>query len=189
MMYSNYAYLAHFALCTRSLGILISNPNTSGVLWEKLLKMKVGPATGAGGSMDIPYDIQGDMKGFLAKAAQAVGSGALPELMMGAGNKVFTALAEEKADQFVESVAFGGGTAYSDVANGPIKTMAKAMLDKKRWRAQFRDLYWLLTRESSWNPRAHYPSSTAYGLFQFLNSTWATVGGRKTSVPKLQLDY
>src|SRR5699024_10784338 len=26
-------------------------------------------------------------------------------------------------------------------------------------------------------------------LFQFLNSTWATVGGRKTSDPKLQLDY
>ena len=187
--YPNHYNHAHLDLGNRSLGNFNRNPNTSGDLWEKLLKMKVGPATGAGGSMDIPYDIQGDMKGFLAKAAQAVGSGALPELMMGVGNKVFTALAEEKADQFVESVAFGGGTDYSDVANGPIKKMAKAMLEKKGWGNQFRDLDWLLTRESSWNPRAQNPSSTAYGLFQFLNSTWATVGGRKTSDPKLQLDY
>src|SRR5699024_12289322 len=37
--------------------------------------------------------------------------------------------------------------------------------------------------------RARPPSSTAYGLFQFLIATWTTVGGRKTSDPKLQLDY
>src|SRR5699024_12487195 len=98
---------AHLDLGNRSQGNFSRNPNTSGDQWEKLLKMQVGPATGAGGSMDIPYDTQGDMKGFLAKAAQAVGSGAMTELMMGVGNKDFTALAEEKADQFVESVAFG----------------------------------------------------------------------------------
>ena len=28
--------------------------------------------------------------------------------------------------------------------------------------------------ESRWNPRAKNPSSTAFGLFQFLKSTWAT---------------
>jgi hypothetical protein len=47
----------------------------------------------------------------------------------------------------------------------------------------------LVQNESSWNPNAQNPSSSAYGLFQFLNSTWATVGGRKTSDPRLQAEY
>ena len=35
-------------------------------------------------------------------------------------------------------------------------------------------LWQLIQHESSWNPRAKNPSSTAFGLFQFLKSTWAT---------------
>src|SRR5699024_2162236 len=129
--YPNHYNHAHLDLGNRSLGNFNRNPNTSGDLWEKLIKMKVGPATGAGGSMDIPYDIKGDMKGCLPKASQSCGSGALLVLMMGLGIEVCTVLAEEKADQFVEYVAFGGGIEYSDVVNGPIKKMAKAMLEKK----------------------------------------------------------
>jgi SLT domain-containing protein len=37
--------------------------------------------------------------------------------------------------------------------------------------------------------KAQNPTSTAYGLFQFLNGTWGTVGGSKTSDPKKQLEY
>lgn len=33
------------------------------------------------------------------------------------------------------------------------------------------ELEWLVFRESSWNPRADNPFSTAFGLFQFLRST------------------
>lgn len=40
----------------------------------------------------------------------------------------------------------------------------------------------LIAKESSWNPNAQNPSSTAYGLFQFLNSTWGSYGA-KTSDP------
>ncbi|WP_417372721.1 peptidoglycan DD-metalloendopeptidase family protein [Glutamicibacter protophormiae] len=40
----------------------------------------------------------------------------------------------------------------------------------------------LISKESSWNPNAQNPSSTAYGLFQFLNSTWGSYGA-KTSDP------
>ncbi|WP_348240207.1 transglycosylase SLT domain-containing protein, partial [Salmonella enterica] len=47
-------------------------------------------------------------------------------------------------------------------------------------------LAWLIGKESSWNPKAQNPKSTAYGLFQFLDSTWASVGGRKTSDPTAQ---
>ncbi|HZV02813.1 MAG TPA: GH25 family lysozyme [Planctomycetota bacterium] len=41
----------------------------------------------------------------------------------------------------------------------------------------------ILAHESSFNPNAKNPTSTAFGLFQFLNSTWRTVGAQKTSDP------
>ncbi len=47
----------------------------------------------------------------------------------------------------------------------------------------------LWTRESSWDNTARNPSSGAYGIAQFLDSTWATVGGTKTSDPTLQIQY
>lgn len=46
----------------------------------------------------------------------------------------------------------------------------------------------LIRRESGWNPTAQNPHSTAYGIGQFLDSTWATVGCEKTSNAKTQLD-
>lgn len=39
----------------------------------------------------------------------------------------------------------------------------------------------LIQHESSFRATAQNPTSTAYGLFQFLNTTWATVGCTKTS--------
>lgn len=46
----------------------------------------------------------------------------------------------------------------------------------------------IIERESRWNSKAQNPKSTAYGLGQFLNSTWATVGCEKTSDPYIQID-
>jgi hypothetical protein len=42
--------------------------------------------------------------------------------------------------------------------------------------------------ESKLNPRAQNSRSTAYGLFQFLNSTWRSTGIAKTSDPQLQVE-
>ena len=36
---------------------------------------------------------------------------------------------------------------------------------------------WVLARESGGNPLAENPTSTASGLWQFLDSTWAGYGG------------
>lgn len=44
----------------------------------------------------------------------------------------------------------------------------------------------LVNRESSWNNTAQNPTSTAYGLFQFLDSTWGGYGVAKTSNPTQQ---
>jgi hypothetical protein len=46
---------------------------------------------------------------------------------------------------------------------------------------QWEDLVSLWNRESGWSATALNPSSGAYGIAQFLDSTWATVGAGKTS--------
>lgn len=52
--------------------------------------------------------------------------------------------------------------------------------------AQWNALSHLIQGESGWNPLAQNPTSTAFGLFQFLNSTWAGTGFEKTSDPLKQ---
>jgi membrane-bound lytic murein transglycosylase MltF len=46
----------------------------------------------------------------------------------------------------------------------------------------------LWTAESGWNPNAQNPTSTAYGIPQFLDATWASTGIAKTSDPYKQID-
>jgi len=57
------------------------------------------------------------------------------------------------------------------------------------WGDQWGPLYELVMHESGFNNLAQNPNSTAYGMFQFLDGTWAGVGGHKTSDPWLQTQY
>lgn len=84
----------------------------------------------------------------------------------------------------------------SDGANpaagsGPVRRQVQDVARRFGWGGghQWNRLDELIRRESSWNPRAQNPISTAYGLYQFLDSTWATVGGHKTSNPGLQAEF
>jgi hypothetical protein len=54
-------------------------------------------------------------------------------------------------------------------------------------RTQFGCLDRLWERESGWNPQAKNPRSSAYGIPQLLDSTWAMTGIRKTSDPYRQI--
>lgn len=84
------------------------------------------------------------------------------------------------------------------VEPGPTAAIPTEGLKKKAYDAMITkgwdDSHWgsldaLVTHESGWNPTAQNPTSTAYGLFQFLDATWAGVGGSKTSDPDLQIEY
>ncbi len=75
---------------------------------------------------------------------------------------------------------------------------ANRKLGRKLNAARGWDGFWpaldaLVMSESGWNNFAQNPTSTAYGIGQFLNSTWAGVGYSKTSDPRTQilamLDY
>lgn len=46
----------------------------------------------------------------------------------------------------------------------------------------------VVNKESGWNHLAQNPHSTAFGIGQFLNSTWKTVGCVKTIDKDIQID-
>lgn len=46
---------------------------------------------------------------------------------------------------------------------------------------QWEALSWIIQKESSWNPNAQNPKSTAYGLFQFLDMTRKNYNCPKTA--------
>jgi hypothetical protein len=46
----------------------------------------------------------------------------------------------------------------------------------------------IVDKESRWNPIAQNPKSTAFGIGQFLNSTWGLVDSKKTENPYAQID-
>lgn len=54
------------------------------------------------------------------------------------------------------------------------------------WARYWPQTYSLLMKESGFRNTAQNPTSTAYGMFQFLDSTWGGYGIPKTSDPRLQ---
>lgn len=54
---------------------------------------------------------------------------------------------------------------------------------------EWNSLNTLEMHEAGYDNTINNPHSTAYGMGQFLDSTWATVGGHKTSDPNLQAKY
>ena len=48
------------------------------------------------------------------------------------------------------------------------------------------NLAWIMRHESGFSPNAQNPSSSAYGLFQFLNTTWSGTGISKSADPYWQ---
>ncbi|QMP84520.1 lytic transglycosylase [Streptomyces phage Endor1] len=69
------------------------------------------------------------------------------------------------------------------------RELGKAMAAERGWTgAEWVALEDLWTRESGWNPTAQNPTSTAYGIAQFLDSTWKGYGIPKTSDPAKQIE-
>lgn len=84
------------------------------------------------------------------------------------------------------STVFSPGAGVAGSANarlGQIMARAYGWGSGSQWSA----LNSVVMRESGWRNTAQNPTSTAYGIFQFLNSTWASVGARKTSDPAAQI--
>lgn len=84
--------------------------------------------------------------------------------------------------------AVGGPATANEAAN---KKLGQSLAQAYGWGTgqQWTALNNLVMSESGWNNTAQNPTSTAYGIGQFLDSTWASVGGQKTSNPTAQINY
>ena len=81
--------------------------------------------------------------------------------------------------------AASSSSASSAAPRGSFKDYAMSKVGSAE---QFSCLEKLWGKESGWNPNAQNPTSTAYGIPQFLNSTWASTGIAKTSDGYRQID-
>ncbi len=69
-----------------------------------------------------------------------------------------------------------------------LKIYAKSLLPQFGFSEQdYPALVELWQRESGWNPLAQNPTSTAFGIAQFLNGTWQGTGVPKTTNPQQQI--
>lgn len=69
-----------------------------------------------------------------------------------------------------------------------VKEYAREVVIEKWGESEWEYFDDLIHRESSWNHLAQNSSSTAFGLGQFLNSTWDIVDCEKTDNPYIQID-
>lgn len=82
----------------------------------------------------------------------------------------------------------GGNQTPAGNLSGLQEMAAKLAAKKYGWTGdQWNALQELVSRESSWNPNADNPNSTAYGLFQFLQSTRDNYGLGLNADPKQQI--
>jgi hypothetical protein len=85
------------------------------------------------------------------------------------------------------------GGMMSKKATAVSQPIKKALQEKGLPETWLPYLMELTARESSWNPTADNPTSTAYGLFQFLDKTWGGYGATKSDDPYKQalagIDY
>ena len=97
--------------------------------------------------------------------------------------KSLLGLMQDKA--IVSNPSLGLG-AVSSAAN---RAIVQSQAATRGWTGkQWAALDWLVRKESSYNNLAQNPTSSAYGLFQFLDGTWSGYG-QKTSDPNLQAKY
>jgi hypothetical protein len=80
----------------------------------------------------------------------------------------------------------GNPTSATESAN---QATARLMAASYGWSTgqQWTALNNIVMSESGWSNTAQNPGSTAYGIFQFLDTTWATTGYSKSSDPVVQI--
>ena len=88
----------------------------------------------------------------------------------------------------------GNDNAFKGYVSSPVKVQQQRAPDTARSYArsmvsdkEYEALEELIMLESSWNPNAQNPKSTAYGLGQFIDQTWEQVGIEKSADYRIQL--
>jgi hypothetical protein len=119
-----------------------------------------------------------------AAAEQAAQAAAAEAARVAAEQAAAAAAAQAEAE--AAAARPGQGTAAAVAPAGSYQDYAMGKLGGDG--SQFSCLENLWGKESGWNPNAQNPSSTAYGIAQFLDSTWGGTGIAKTSDGYRQID-
>jgi hypothetical protein len=119
-------------------------------------------------------------------AAEEAARLAAEEAARVAAEEAARAEAARAAEAAAAAARPGRGTSASVAPAGSYQEYAMGKLGGNG--SEFTCLENLWGKESGWNPNAQNPSSTAYGIAQFLNSTWAGTGIAKTSDGYRQID-
>jgi hypothetical protein len=96
--------------------------------------------------------------------------------------------ARQEAARAAEAAAAAARPGQGTSAAAPSGSYKEYAMSKLGSGSEFTCLENLWGKESGWNPNAQNPTSTAYGIPQFLNSTWASTGIAKTSDGYRQID-
>lgn len=152
-------------------------------------------AGGGGGGIDPLAWLMSQIGFLLDIPKKLIGGNPAAEMMVSLGGKMVSTTWDwllNKAKDFVGTIigAIGGPAGVIQGAMGA-RNAVMAAASAYGWNkgAEGSALDYIVSHESGYNPTAQNPTSTAFGMFQFLDSTWATVGGSKTSDPGLQSIY
>lgn len=149
------------------------------------------PEGGSGGGFGNPLqpllDFGGKIKSMITD--KFPGGGMLTDIAKAVPTKLYDGVKgwlSEKAAQVgdVGQDVWGNTKNFFNGFDSETQKKVRAVAANYGWNSgrHWDSLNQLINKESSWNPNAQNPNSTAYGLFQFLNSTWRGYGG-KTSDP------
>lgn len=172
-----------------------------------------GPISGPGGPRDDKVLMWGSNGEFMQQASavqregvpamQALNDGKATIVRRAAGGLIdITAVTNAASlvpsvDSFASQLGSAQTYAKSQAAlaasagsgnGGALQAYAKSLLGKFGWAAsQMAPLIKLWNKESGWNPNAQNPTSSAYGVAQFLDSTWGSFTYPKTSDGRKQV--
>jgi hypothetical protein len=135
--------------------------------------------------------VMGLLNGLIPSAIPGIG-GPVGAAMLNIPKALIAKVIDAARKKLESLFTFGDGKTLSEggPGTGPVVDQVRAVAARYGWGTgpQWTALDKLIQKESSWNPNAQNPNSTAYGLFQFLNSTWASTGIAKTSNPSQQAE-
>ena len=124
---------------------------------------------------------------YMGGAGSAVGLPEMPDLdfdVENVGAKIMRHMQAKVTEwiwenTYTSSVGLTDTEGVSDDQREALQHMARSMMANHDWGDdQWPALDQLVSNESSWNPSAQNPESSAFGLFQFLDDTWENYGGR-----------
>jgi hypothetical protein len=149
---------------------------------------------------DLGKALVGKFSGAVKKVLEFLGIKSPSKVFADIGRQMIAGLAEGIAGKMrgipdllgklrdMAGAALFGGPTVGRMGYGSNRALVKALAERLYgWvGSQWIALANLIAGESGFNNLAQNPTSSAFGMFQFLNDTWSSVGARKTADPYAQ---